>query len=71
MSEPSGSQAPDTEAKDEAAETTRVAFRFHPRALAALGRDLVTSDVVAVMVAGQERVRRDGDQGRGAYPLWG
>lgn len=26
-----------------------VAFRFHPRALAALGRDLVTNDVVAVM----------------------
>ena len=30
-------------------ETARVAFRFHPRALAALGRDLVTNDVVAVM----------------------
>lgn len=30
-------------------EPTRVAFRFHPRALAALGRDLVTNDVVAVM----------------------
>ena len=27
----------------------RVAFRFHARALAALGRDLVTNDVVAVM----------------------
>lgn len=27
----------------------RVAFRFHPRALGALGRDLVTNDVVAVM----------------------
>ena len=30
-------------------ESTRVAFRFHARALAALGRDLVTNDVVAVM----------------------
>ena len=30
-------------------ETARVAFRFHSRALAALGRDLVTNDVVAVM----------------------
>ena len=49
MSESSGSQAPGTEAKNEAAGTTRVAFRFHTRALAALGRDLVTSDVVAVM----------------------
>lgn len=28
---------------------SRVAFRFHARALAALGRDLVTNDVVAVM----------------------
>ena len=28
---------------------SRVAFRFHPRALAALGRNLVTNDVVAVM----------------------
>lgn len=28
---------------------SRLAFRFHPRALAALGRDLVTNDVVAVM----------------------
>lgn len=27
----------------------RIAFRFHARALAALGRDLVTNDVVAVM----------------------
>ena len=26
-----------------------VAFRFHARALAALGRDLVTNDIVAVM----------------------
>ena len=49
MIEPSGSQAPGTEAKNEAAGTTRVTFRFHTRALAALGRDLVTSDVVAVM----------------------
>ena len=49
MSEPSGSQSPSMEAKNEAAATTRVAFRFHARALAALGRDLVTSDVVAVM----------------------
>ena len=32
-----------------AGESTRVAFRFHARALAALGRDLVTNDVVAVM----------------------
>ena len=30
-------------------EDARVAFRFHARALAALGRDLVTDDVVAVM----------------------
>lgn len=29
--------------------TKRVEFRFHARALAALGRDLVTNDVVAVM----------------------
>ena len=29
--------------------SSRVAFRFHARALAALGRDLVTNDVVAVM----------------------
>ena len=29
--------------------TNRVGFRFHARALAALGRDLVTNDVVAVM----------------------
>ena len=27
----------------------KVTFRFHPRAMAALGRDLVTNDVVAVM----------------------
>lgn len=32
-----------------AARTNPVAFRFHARALAALGRDLVTNDVVAVM----------------------
>lgn len=49
MSAPSGSQASGAEAKNEAAGTTRVAFRFHARALAALGRDLVTSDIVAVM----------------------
>lgn len=30
-------------------ETQRIAFRFHSRALAALGRDLVTNDTVAVM----------------------
>ena len=33
----------------QADDTTQVAFRFHARALAALGRDLVTDDVVAVI----------------------
>ena len=33
-----------------------VSFRFHSRALAALGRDLVTSDVVAVMETSQKRI---------------
>ena len=37
------------DAETGATETTRVGFRFHARALAALGRDLVTNDVVAVM----------------------
>lgn len=42
----------DTSAKERNTGThakSRLAFRFHPRALAALGRDLVTNDVVAVM----------------------
>ena len=34
---------------DRSPEFTPVAFRFHPRAVAALGRDLVTNDIVAVM----------------------
>ena len=34
---------------DRSPEHAPVAFRFHPRAVAALGRDLVTNDVVAVM----------------------
>ncbi len=38
-----------TETDPSVGESTRVSFRFHPRALAALGRDLVTDDVVAVM----------------------
>ena len=35
--------------QDGGGDPTRIGFRFHPRALAALGRDLVTNDVVAVM----------------------
>ena len=34
---------------DRSPEHAPVVFRFHPRAVAALGRDLVTNDVVAVM----------------------
>ena len=41
--------SPTTEAASSAGASTRVSFRFHARALAALGRDLVTDDVVAVM----------------------
>lgn len=44
-----GSHSSATETDPSAGESTRVSFRFHPRALAALGRDLVTDDVVAVM----------------------
>ena len=40
---------PSLNANAESGESARVAFRFHARALAALGRDLVTNDVVAVM----------------------
>ena len=47
--EPLKSQVPRKKAETEANGTQRVAFRFHARALAALGRDLVTDDVVAVM----------------------
>ena len=43
------SQDPREGAETAEVENTRVAFRFHARALAALGRDLVTDDVVAVM----------------------
>jgi len=42
-------KTPDLMRKKGANDTARVAFRFHARALAALGRDLVTNDVVAVM----------------------
>ena len=35
--------------RDRAPSLTPVAFRFHARAVAALGRDLVTNDIVAVM----------------------
>ncbi len=64
---------------DNALATERIPFRFHPRALAALGRDLVTNDVVAVMelvknsydaLATRVRVRMhrgDGDTPRGGY----
>ena len=55
-----------------------LAFRFHARALAALGRDLVTDDVVAVMELVKNaydamarevevRIRRDGNGGGTAY----
>ena len=44
-----GSHLPMTGADTSAADSTRVSFKFHPRVLAALGRDLVTDDVVAVM----------------------
>ena len=37
------------ESQAEANRTSRLSFRFHARALAALGRDLVTNDVVAVL----------------------
>ena len=43
------SHAPTTETDPGAGKSGRVSFRFHARALAALGRDLVTDDVVAVM----------------------
>ena len=42
-------ESPQPEARVVSGESTRVGFRFHARALAALGRDLVTNDVVAVM----------------------
>lgn len=37
------------ESQADANRTSRLSFRFHARALAALGRDLVTNDVVAVL----------------------
>ena len=40
---------PPASSGDRAPEHVAVAFRFHARALAALGRDLVTNDIVAVM----------------------
>ena len=42
-------QSPASETDPVAGESGRVSFRFHARALAALGRDLVTDDVVAVI----------------------
>lgn len=48
MSDVNASPAEDRPRSDPGAANS-LSFRFHPRALAALGRDLVTSDVVAVM----------------------
>lgn len=45
----SGSHSFEKQSTPEGSVDSRVAFRFHPRALAALGRNLVTNDVVAVM----------------------
>ena len=70
MSELSGSRAPGMGERNEAAGTTRVAFRFHARALAALGRDLVTSDIVAVMELVRNAYDALATRVEVAYPLW-
>lgn len=73
MAPKNGSHSPTTVADSSAGKSEQVSFRFHPRALAALGRDLITDDVVAVMelvknsydaLATQVDVRiRSGDNG--------
>ena len=49
MAPMNGSHSPTTETDLSTSRSEQVSFRFHPRALAALGRDLITDDVVAVM----------------------
>ena len=49
MAPMNGSHSSTTETDSSTSRSEQVSFRFHPRVLAALGRDLITDDVVAVM----------------------